>query len=133
MHGLVGSLPLDAPPRKAQTAQKGTKKALAVNAKCLICIACLVGRGNLNPFTKPLIYGVKRHFNFQLEYQLEYRSVENCFAQDYSEFPVEDRMGKKWSLPVMSRIFICGNRLCSRQLKKSIRVPMEEVPSLMIS
>lgn len=76
-----------------------------------------MGRGKLNNFSKLLIYGVKIDFYFQLEYQLEYRSVENCFAQDYSEFPVEDRVGKKWSLPVMSRIFIYGKRLCSRRLR----------------
>lgn len=71
----------------------GTKKALAVNAKCLIFIACL-GRGKLNDSGNFLISDVKRDFYFRLEYQLEYRSVENCFAQDYSEVPVEYRAGK---------------------------------------
>jgi hypothetical protein len=32
---------------KPKTAPKGTKKALALTAKCLICKAFLVGRGNL--------------------------------------------------------------------------------------
>ncbi len=33
----------------AKTAPKGTKKALAINAKCLICLACLVEPGGFEP------------------------------------------------------------------------------------
>lgn len=33
----------------AKTAPKGTKKALAVSAKCLICIACVVEPGGFEP------------------------------------------------------------------------------------
>lgn len=59
---------------RAITTHLGTKKALAINAKCLICIANLVGRGNLNLLSKMLIYKANIILFFWLEYQLEYRA-----------------------------------------------------------
>lgn len=80
----VGSLrtPMDLPPRFHRIS--GTKKD-ALGRLPLD----LVGRGNLNGSSNLLIYLVKFVFYFCLEYQLEYRSVENCFTEDYSGFPVE--------------------------------------------
>jgi len=44
------------------------------------CLASyLVGRGNLNPFGKILIYNINIDFYFWLEYQLEY-----CAPLDHS-------------------------------------------------
>lgn len=41
----------------------------------------LVGRGNLNPRSKVLIYSVSLDFHFWLEYQLEYQ-LEYCTPRD---------------------------------------------------
>lgn len=35
--------------QRAKPNHADTKKALAIIAKCLFCLACLVGRGHLNP------------------------------------------------------------------------------------
>jgi len=45
----------------------------------------LVGRGNLNPLSKVLIYGVNLDFYFWLEYQLEYCTPrDQPFAVDFA-------------------------------------------------
>jgi len=49
-HGLAVTLSLPCH-SGAKTAPKGTKKALAMNAKCLICIACVVEPGELKIYT----------------------------------------------------------------------------------
>lgn len=55
----------------AKTATKGTKKALALNAKCLIWNDYFMGRGNLNRLLKLLILKQNIGFVFWLECRLE--------------------------------------------------------------
>lgn len=45
----------------SKPAISGTKKALAVLAKCLICKLCLVGRGNLKPVGMHLFLLINNH------------------------------------------------------------------------
>ena len=99
--------------QRAKPNHADTKKALAIIAKCLFCLACLVGRGNLNCCCIYMININNGVFVLLLEYRLEYGLAENRSAQIFSKSQMCQRHDEKSRGVNFSPLFFTLQLLCA--------------------